>query len=459
MRGESEQRGGPPSSTAASVELVRDGAGAPASWGQRLVCFTLIFAIAAAFASAPFTALNVAHHGLAGLFLAAAAWRVALILLARSPEPAPLLADDQLPAYTAIVPLYREAAMIGQIIGALERLDYPRERLQVILALEADDPETIGAAKACQLPAGFEVLVVPPGRPRTKPRACNHALARATGALVTIYDAEDRPDTGQLREAAARFAAGPQSLACVQAPLRIALGPLFLSRQFALEYAALFELTLPALARLGMPFPLGGTSNHFRTAVLRELGGWDAYNVTEDADLGFRLGRSGYGMGVLTSPTHEDAPEALHDWLPQRTRWLKGYMQTLGVQTRRGLPPPRVAAALVATVGTTLGSAAIHLPMSCWLLTYLCLFAMGGPGPSLTPLDLAALIAGVGSAMLAHAVGARRAGLRASVLDVISAPLYWPLLTLAFLHALPRLVFQPHHWDKTPHKPWLFPPR
>jgi cellulose synthase/poly-beta-1,6-N-acetylglucosamine synthase-like glycosyltransferase len=173
------------------------------------------------------------------------------------------LPDDALPPYTVIVPLYREAEVAMELVANLTRLDYPRDRLQVLIVLEAKDHETQAAFAAIDLPAGFQVLVAPPGSPQTKPRACNIALERAHGEIVVIYDAEDAPHPDQLREAAARFASGDSDLACLQAPLRIEPDPRFIPDQFALEYAVLFEVFLPALARWGLPFPLGGTSNHF----------------------------------------------------------------------------------------------------------------------------------------------------------------------------------------------------
>ncbi len=185
----------------------------------------------------------------------------------------PALPDDALPAYTVIVPLYREAAVAAELVANLARLDYPRDRLQVLIVLEVDDHETQAAFGALDLPAGFQVLVAPPGSPQTKPRACNVALERAHGDLVVIYDAEDAPHPGQLREAAARFAQADAGLACLQAPLRIEPDPRFLPDQFALEYAVLFEVFLPALARWGLPFPLGGTSNHFKASALRAVEG------------------------------------------------------------------------------------------------------------------------------------------------------------------------------------------
>jgi len=274
-------------------------------------------------------------------FLAVAIWRVVLIVASAAPLPDPPLPQDW-PRYTILAALHDEAPVVGQLIERLSRIDYPRDRLQGLLVLEGHDQNTIAEALAVRRPGWLEVLVVPPGRPQTKPRALNNALTHSTGDLLTVYDAEDAPDPLQLREAAARFAADRSGrLACLQAPLRIR--PLsdpratasFIGRQFAAEYASLFETALPCLARLGLPFPLGGTSNHFRVDVLRAAGGWDAWNVTEDADLGFRLWSQGWTLGVISRPTWETPPGNIADWLPQRTRWLKGHMQTWGVHTRR----------------------------------------------------------------------------------------------------------------------------
>ena len=282
--------------------------------------------------------LKVLHGVFLLVFGLGVAWRLAALACpppaAATPSSPP---PDRWPRYTVIVPLVDEAEVAADLLRNLQRIDYPRDRLQVIVALEAHDLATQAAVRAAQPPAWIEVLVCPPGRPRTKPRACNVALAHATGEIVVVFDAEDAPDPLQLREAAARFAAAPATLACLQAPLRVPIArlPLF-ERQFALEYAALFEVMLSAYARWRLPFPLGGTSNHFRRAVLEAVGGWDAWNVTEDADIGMRLAARGYETGVLASPTWETPPD-FKAWIPQRTRWVKGYMQTWGVHMRRPL--------------------------------------------------------------------------------------------------------------------------
>lgn len=396
-------------------------------------------------------------------FLLMAVWRVVLVIAGARPPPE-IAAPPSLPAYTVVAALHDEAEVVPQLVRRLAALDYPSDRLQGFLVLEAHDVATLRAARQADRPDWLEVLVVPPGAPQTKPRALNHALRFATGDLLTVYDAEDHPHPAQLREAAARFhhdrVHGDGSLACLQAPLRIrpaardgGASP-FLARQFAVEYAAQFEVTTPGLVALGLPFPLGGTSNHFRVDVLRDVGGWDAHNVTEDADLGFRLWRCGRRAGVLNAPTWESAPATLHDWLPQRTRWLKGYMQTWGVHTRslHGLGP-RGLLALVATTGASVLSAAVHAPAIGWMFASLLLATLSLMSPLASALSISVLVLGAASAWLAGAIGARRAGVAYGAADMLAAPAYWSLLSLAFVHALWRLVREPFAWDKTPHRP------
>ncbi len=431
--------------------LKRGGAAVPPNawqWAAIVATFVIPAACVALWPRQTGTAL---HHGFYVLFAIAAFSRLAAACTPPLRSRPPSVAEEELPAYSVIVPLYRETEVLRQLAAALEAIDYPRDRLQLLIVVEADDPETRDALAATALPAQAEVIVAPPGHPRTKPRACNVALEHATGDLVTIYDAEDRPHPEQLREAAARFAEGSARLACLQAPLRIDDDRRFLPRQFALEYAIQFEVVLPMLTRLGAPFPLGGTSNHFRMTALRAVGGWDAWNVTEDADLGFRLAAEGYELGVLDAPTLEAAPDTLADWLPQRARWVKGYMQTFGVQTRT---PPHwrtgVMAAFAMTLGVAILAAFAHAP----LLAFTLVGAMAGLAAGeawLAPADIALLAAGWLCAMAAAWVGNRRAGAQPRLSDLLLMPLYWPLHTLAAVHALVQLIRCPHHWDKTRH--------
>jgi len=391
-------------------------------------------------------------------FLAIAGCRILLILVSAVSPPAPP-EPPVWPRYTVLAALHDEAEVVGQLIERLARLDYPPDRLQGLLLLEAHDHVTIAAALATPRPDWLDVLVIPPGTPQTKPRALNCGLAHATGDLLTVYDAEDEPDPRQLREAASRFAADPTGgLACLQAPLRIRAsrasdGSPFLDRQFAAEYASLFETALPGMARLGLPFPLGGTSNHFRTEILRKVEGWDSWNVTEDADLGFRLWSRGWRLGVISRPTWETPPGRLDNWLPQRTRWLKGYLQTWGVHTRR---PWRLGwrgvTALTLTVGAGLAAAALHALSLAWVAAAVLVSLIAGLPPETPALAVSVLVLGAASAWLSCKIGARRAGVPYGPADMIAAPGYWALLSLAFVHAVWRLLRDPFAWDKTHHR-------
>jgi cellulose synthase/poly-beta-1,6-N-acetylglucosamine synthase-like glycosyltransferase len=395
-------------------------------------------------------------------FLIIVAWRLLTVAVSLRHPPQPVSASPPpvLPRYSIVVALYDEAAILPHLVERLANIDYPPELLDGYLALEAHDQATINAARALTLPDWLHVLVVPPGGPTTKPRALNHALSIARGELLTVYDAEDDPDPRQLREAAARFAAAEGELVCLQAPLRIRrlhkgrnASP-FLDRQFAAEYAALFEITLPAMARMGLPFPLGGTSNHFRVSALRALGGWDAWNVTEDADLGFRIWRRGWRLGVLSRPTYETPPGVLVHWLPQRTRWLKGYMQTLLVHTRSASGMGwRGWSALVLTLGAALASAALHALSVAWIGIYFLMALLARQLPPTPWLGLGILLGGAAVAILTAAIGSRRAGAPFGLRDMLTAPFYWSLLSLAFVHAFVRLIAEPHRWDKTTHRP------
>ncbi len=308
----------------------------------------------------------------------------------------------------------------------------------------------MAAAAARELP--FEIVLVPAAKPRTKPKALNAGLARARGDYVVIYDAEDRPHPLQLRAALAAFEDGDDKLACVQAPLEIDNADAsWIARQFAAEYAILFGEVLPLLARAGAPLPLGGSSNHFRVAALRACGGWDPFNVTEDADLGYRLAREGYRSDVIGPPTWEEAPVTFGAWLKQRERWVKGHMQTWLVLMRN---PFRTASemgipaflAMQLVLGGGVAAALVHGPLAFVVLT-----AALSPYDLLSAFDfvlaLSGYCVGVFSALSAAAISGSLSHLRAA----LTMPFYWPLATLAGVRALLGLIFRPHHWAKTSH--------
>lgn len=425
---------------------------------QWIVAWTALASVAAALYRWPGATIAGLHALLVLGFALSASSKLVLAAIGRPPRAPARLRRDLLPTYSILAPLYREGAVVDQLVQALSEIDYPANRLQIILILEPDDTETLDALAWMQLPRNVEVLINPSPAPRTKPNALNAALPLVRGQYVVVYDAEDRPHPGQLREAAARFAAEPE-VDCLQAPLRIVNADAgLISRQFALEYAGQFEAVIPGLVRLGAPFPLGGTSNHFRVEALRRMGGWDAYNVTEDADIGYRIAAAGGRSGCLSLPTLEDAPVGLEDWLPQRTRWVKGYMQTWGVHMRRpsGLGG-RGLASLQATLGAAILGAALHGPLVLALVASILMDALGGLAPLSLLGDVGVLGVGWAMAVTANLIGARRAGLRMTLLDGLASLIYWPLLSIAFLFAVRQLVVAPHHWDKTAHTPWQTP--
>lgn len=397
------------------------------------------------------------------LFLAMAALRIAALAIAApvAPEAVTPLAEADLPVYTILAPLHREAAVVPDLLKALSALDYPAAKLDIKLLLEADDAETAAALPRDTLPARFEVITVPPGEPRTKPRALNAALPLARGALLTVYDAEDVPDPGQLRLAAALFARLPARTACLQGRLVIDnAGDSRLARAFALEYAGLFDVLNPAFARCGLPVPLGGTSMHLRTHVLRALHGWDAHNVTEDADLGLRLALAGYAVGDLPSPTFEEAPARLGPWLGQRTRWLKGLVQTSLTHGRRPLANARslgglealCAAALVP--GTVASALAYPVCLVAAAWSFLVLDIPAAPvflDNLSTGLAITLFGTGLAALVLPALVGCARRGWGDLAQSVPWMPIYFLLVSLAAWLALIELVRAPLRWNKTRH--------
>ncbi|MCW2273259.1 glycosyltransferase [Rhodoblastus acidophilus] len=386
--------------------------------------------------------------------------------VASSPDPsAPQtrpLRDAELPTYTIIAPMRREAAVAAQFVAALRALDYPAAKLDIKFVIEEDDAETFAALHQAGLAPYMEVVVAPAGAPRTKPRALNVALPLARGELLTIFDAEDRPEPLQLRIAAERFAVSPPNVACLQARIAIDNGhESWLAYFFSISYAALFDVINPGLGELGLPMPLGGTSNHFRTALLRRMIGWDAWNVTEDADLGLRFARFGYEVHAIDAATYEDAPVTLSAWLGQRSRWMKGWMQTLAVflrtpraQIRRmGFLPAFAAVCAMASLlaGPLFG------PLYSLRLGHDLLF-----GDLLNPRDMQAIIVsgfslsvaffGVLAFILPNVIGMRRRKLKVSPLLILS-PIYLLLVSFAAWRALLEWTRHPFVWTKTDHAP------
>jgi cellulose synthase/poly-beta-1,6-N-acetylglucosamine synthase-like glycosyltransferase len=407
------------------------------------------------------------HIFLSVLYLAALLLRAgAVIRLPRKRQPLPTPHNDvPLPVYTIMVALYREAAVAAQLIATLKRIDWPPSLLDIKLVCEADDQETIQALKAQDLGPQFEIIEVPPTLPRTKPKALTYALTGARGAYLAVYDAEDRPHPQQLREAYGRFVVAPREVACLQAPLVIGNGgDSWISALFSLEYSALFRGILPMLATYRMPLPLGGTSNHFRIDVLRAVGAWDPFNVTEDADLGMRLYRLGYRTEVIQRQTVEDAPISVAVWMPQRTRWFKGWLQTWLVMMRAPLMLRREMGSRAFAVfhlligGMLIYSLAHPLLLIFPLRTAVAMFANPNDHSRmgetlLLAVDLVNILGSyaifivLGNAsMIEHEK--KQIGWRWALV-----PLYWMMTSLAAWQAVFELRSSPFTWHKTPHTP------
>jgi len=437
-----------------------------ARW-QRLVLWLGLPALVLSTVTAPRGTIWTLTLLLGLLFVAMIAFRLlAAFGLARdavgAAQSKERIADRELPIYTVLVPLYGEAHMLPSLVAALRALDYPAAKLDIKLILEAVDRRTVAAAQALRLPANFEIVVVPDVSPRTKPKALNYALPLARGEYAVIYDAEDQPDPGQLRQALAAFRAGPPNLAAVQAKLNLYNAQQsFLTGQFTIEYCALFDGLLPALDRFGLPIPLGGTSNHFRVSALRWLMAWDPFNVTEDADLGIRLARHGYRCQVLPSTTYEEAPARFIPWLKQRTRWLKGYMQTWLVHMRaparlwRELGP-RGFLAFQIMVGGTILTGLMHP----WFYVLASLELGGGAflewpdsllGWPFWAVAWFNLSAGYLAAMALGFLAVRKRGYRALLRQVPLMPFYWLLISAAAYRAAWQFLTARFKWEKTEH--------
>ena len=378
-----------------------------------------------------------------------------------TPEQVAELDDVDLPFYTVLVPVYNEANIVADLVDNLGDLDYPAAKLEILLLMEEDDPETIAAAQAADAPSTMVFITIPDGLPKTKPKACNVGLFFARGEHVVIYDAEDKPDVDQLLVALAAFQ-DPDN-----ADVLVVQGALdywndeqnWITRMFALEYAWWFQCMLPGLSQLGVPIPLGGTSNHFRTDVLRQLHGWDGYNVTEDADLGIRAAAHGWRVSIIPSMTKEEANSQAWNFVRQRSRWIKGYMMTALVRTRHPVD-------LFRTVGIRGFASFVFLiagtPFTflvtpiLWLLFLLSVTLspawldslFQGPWGVLAAVNLFVINAVVGWLNLMACTYENRSKL---VWWAFLNPFYWMLHSTASYMALYELIVKPHFWQKTNH--------
>lgn len=367
------------------------------------------------------------------------------------------------PSYTILCPLYKETAVFDQFITAMKAIDYPKNKLQVMLLLEEDDTESLTAVKSMTLPSYFDVVIVPHSFPKTKPKAMNYGLQHVTGDLVVIYDGEDVPDPLQLKKVVVAFDKLDKNVVCIQAKLNFYnVHQNLLTRVFTTEYSLWFDLILPGLQSIHAPIPLGGTSNHFKKKNLIEIGAWDSFNVTEDADLGIRLVKHGKKTAILNSTTYEEANSDLLNWFHQRTRWIKGYIQTYLVHTRD--PKDHVASTGRKTflmfnliIGGKVLSSLINPFM--WLLTLLyCLFRahIGTTIESFFPtyilyMGVFCFFFGNFLYLFYYMLGASKRGQDELVKYVFLVPFYWLFMSISAWRAVYTLVTDPHYWPKTIH--------
>lgn len=368
-------------------------------------------------------------------------------------------APEQLPMISILVPVFREPDTVPRLINRLSRLHYPRSLLDLILVVEENDAATLAALASTSLPRWMRVIAVPDSPLRTKPRALNYAMAFARGSIIGVYDAEDAPDPDQLLRVARCFAGSGPDLACVQGMLDY-FNPTtnWLSRCFTVEYASWYRLILPGNQSMGLVLPLGGTTLFFRRSALEHLRGWDAHNVTEDADLGIRLARHGFRTEILDTTTFEEANCHVLPWVRQRSRWLKGYAITYAVHMRnprrllQQLGPWRFAGLQVQFLGSLVQVLLAPLLLSFWAVPLGLWHPLAGTAPLWVAWSMAAvfflamtvdLVAAFCALHNPHHRWLRR--------WIVLIPLYFPLASVAAFKAMWELATAPHYWDKTAH--------
>lgn len=378
-----------------------------------------------------------------------------------SDEEARALPDDELPCYTVLLPVYDEPSIVTNLINGVGRLEYPKDRLELLLLIEDDDLATQAAITDSSL-EGVRVVIVPQSLPKTKPKACNYGMSLPDlhGKYVTIYDAEDIPEPLQLRRAVVGFQRAPENIGCLQGRLGyFNERQNLLTRWFSMEYDQWFGVVLPAVERASCVVPLGGTSNHIPTQVWQDIGGWDEYNVTEDADLGVRLARHGYRTQILDSVTLEEANSDVVNWIRQRSRWYKGYLQTMIVHLREPLKLRREIGtkALLRLISMTGGVPITNL-LNLFFGLLLLSWVFGRP-PFVTMFfppfayyaSLVLFLVGTPFSMYTGFLVAQAIGKPYQWWPALLAPGYWVLQSVASIKAVYQLIFRPFFWEKTVH--------
>lgn len=370
------------------------------------------------------------------------------------------LKDEELPFYTILVPVYRESNIVHQVMEHVVAVDYPSGKLEILILIEEDDDETWLAAKQAEPPDFVHLIRIPHALPKTKPKACNVGLSFARGDYLVIYDAEDIPDVDQLKKALVAFKKGGPKLVCIQAALNyFNHSENWLTRMFTLEYSYWFDYVLPGLKKLNLPIPLGGTSNHFRVDLLRELAGWDPFNVTEDADLGIRASTQGYEVGIVNSTTMEEANNHLPNWIRQRSRWIKGYMQTALVHTRNPLHlfktvGIRQSLGFALLIGGTPLALLAYLPSLCvyifWIITGTHAIDEYFP-PWVLYMGLFNFLIGNALGIYFSMLAVFKRQKYNLLIYCLFNPVYWMLQSIAAYKAFFQLISKPFFWEKTVH--------
>lgn len=370
--------------------------------------------------------------------------------------------DNTLPKYTILCPLYKEWRVIEQFTKAIEIIDWPKEKLEVILLLEEDDTKTINKAYDLKLPSYFKIEVIPNSLPKTKPKACNWGLLKTTGEYVVIYDAEDKPDPLQLKKAYLAFKRLPENVACLQSKLNYYnQDQNLLTRMFTAEYSYWFDVALPGLQSMDTIIPLGGTSNHFKTDILRSLEGWDPFNVTEDCDLGTRIFKKGYKTSVIDSETLEEANSEVKSWIKQRSRWIKGYMQTYLVHMRNPIEFIKKYKHHAVLFQLIIGMRMVFMIINpfLWLMTiaYFSMYSLVGPFiESLYPWYIFypavfCLIFANFTYFYSFMLAAAKKDKWGLIKYMFFIPFYWILTSIAAGKAFYQLFTKPYYWEKTAH--------
>jgi cellulose synthase/poly-beta-1,6-N-acetylglucosamine synthase-like glycosyltransferase len=395
-----------------------------------------------------------------------------------TPEQMDAAKDEDLPIFTVLVPVYHETKILSQVMRNIYQMNYPKDKLDIKILMEEKDQETLQEARelglfgdpkrlAAWIPEAeyrkflkvFDPVIVPNADITTKPRACNYGLQRATGKYCVIYDAEDSPDPNQLKKAAMAFAQASNDITCLQSKLTFYnFNENVLTGWFTIEYSYWYDFYLEGLDRVNVPIPLGGTSNHFRIDQLRELGGWDPYNVTEDADLGIRIARRKLKTAMLNSYTYEEATLNAKSWIKQRSRWYKGHTQTYLVHMRHPVKLLQELGWKQFTLFQFTFGGSIFMPIinpilwvitgislfAPWLFISLFLFPIQG-------LCIFNLIVGNSAYMLLYVASCIKQKRYRSLHLALTMPAYWVLISVASWRGLLQLITKPFYWEKTMH--------